>query len=145
MKPKRKQRQSTPLVSQWPLMPLPQVHVFLASKTSSWIIDSRASIHMTSTPSFISPLTSTTSLPPVSIVDGHSCSIKGHRLTKPTSSFPLHDVFYVPYFLVSLLSIHIITHSFNCSVTFFSFYCIFQDIYTRCKISLGYDNRCDIY
>ena len=58
-------------------------HAFLACR-SSWVIDSGASAHMTRTPSTLSSLTPTTAYPPVSIADGHSCSVKGYGSTKPS-------------------------------------------------------------
>ena len=102
-------------------------HAFLASR-SSWVIDSGASAHMTGTPSTLSSLTPTTAYPPVSIAYGHSCSVEGYGLTKPTPSLTLHNVLYVPGFPTNLRSISNITHTLNCVVIFYPFHCVFQDL-----------------
>ena len=99
-------------------------HAFLAF-TSSWVIDSRDSAHMTGTPSTLSSLTSTTAYPPLSIADGHSCSVKGYRLTKPTPSLNLHKVLYGLGFPTNLLSICTITRTLNCITIFYPFHCVF--------------------
>ena len=99
-------------------------HAFLASR-SSWVIDSRASAHMTGTPSTLSSLTPTTAYPPVSIAHGHSCYVKGYGLIKPTPSLILHNVLYVPGFPTNLLSISTITRTLNCVAIFYPCHCVF--------------------
>ena len=103
-------------------------HAFLTSR-SSWVIDSGASAHLIGTPSTLFSLTPTTASPPVSIADGHSCSVKGFRLTKPTLSLTLDNVIYVPSFPTNLLSISTITRTLNCVVIFYPFHCVFHDGY----------------
>ena len=51
----------------------------------------------------------------------------------------------MPDFLVNLLSISAITKVLNCFVTFFSFHCIFQDLQTERRISLGREYRHGVY
>ena len=119
-------------------------HAFLAS-TSSWVIDSGASAHMTITPSTLSSLTPTTVYPLVSIADGRSCFVEGYGSTKPTSSLTLHNVLYVPGFPTNLLSISTITRTLNCVVIFYPFHCVFQDLHTGQRIGLGRENGRGIY
>ena len=119
-------------------------HVFLASRLS-WVIDLRASAHMTRTPSTLSSLTLTTVYPPISIADGCSCSVKGYRSTKPTPSLTLHNILYVPGFPTNLLSISTITHTLNCVAIFYPFYYVFQDLRTDQRIRLGHENGREIY
>ena len=119
-------------------------HACLASR-SSWVIEYRASAHMTGTPSTLSSLTRTTAYPHVSIADGRSCSVKGYGSTKPTLSFTLHNVLYVPSFPTNLLSISTITHTLNCVAIFYPFHCVFQDLCTSQRISLGRENGRGIY
>ena len=119
-------------------------HAFLASR-SSWVIDSRASAHMTRTPSTLSFLTPTTAYTPVSIADGRSCSVKGYGSTKPTPSLTLHNVLYVPGFPTNLLSISTITRTLNCVAIFYPFYCVFQDLRIGQRIALGRENGRGIY
>ena len=105
-------------------------HAFLAFR-SSWFIDSGASAHMTGTPSTLSSLTPITAYPPVSIVNGRSCSVKGYGSTKPTPSLTLHNVLYVSGFPTNLLSISTITHTLNCVAILYPFHCVFQDVPVR--------------
>ena len=114
-------------------------HAFLASR-SSWVIDSRASTHLTGTPSTLSSLTPTIAYPPVSIADGRSCSVKGYVLTKPTPSLTLHNVLYIPRFPTNLISISTITRTINCVAIFYPFHCVFQDFRTGQRIGLGHEN-----
>ena len=100
------------------------IHVFLASR-SSWVIDSGASAHMIGTPSTLSYLTPTTTYPPISIADGHSCFLSGYGSTKPTPSLTRHNVLYVPGFPSNLLSITTITRTLNYVAIFYPFHCVF--------------------
>ena len=120
------------------------IHAFHASRLS-WVIDSGAVAHMTETPSTLFSLTPTTAYPPVSIEDGHSCSVKGYGLTKLTPSLTLHNVLYVLGFPTNLLSISTITHTLNCAAIFYPFYCVFQDLRTGQRIDLGCENGRGIY
>ena len=99
-------------------------HAFLASR-SLWVIDSGASAHMNETPFILSSLTPTTTYPLLSIEDGRTCSVKGCGSTKPTPSLTLRNVLYVSSFPTNLLSISTITHTLNCVVIFYPFYCVF--------------------
>ena len=137
-------KQSQAFTSTVNLASTSSTHTFLASR-SSWVIDSGASSHMTETPSTLSSLTPTTAYPPVSIADGRSCSVEGYGSTKPTPSLTLHNVSYVPRFPTNLLSISTITRTLNCVVIFYPFYCVFQDLHTSQRISLGSQNGCGTY
>ena len=119
-------------------------HAFLASR-SSWVIDSEASAHTTGTPSTLSSLTPTITYPPVSILDGHSCSVKGYGSTKPTPSLTLYNVLYVPGFPTNLLSISTITTTLHCVAIFYPFRCVFHDLRTSQRIGLGRENGHGIY
>ena len=117
----------------------------LASSTSSWIIDSGASSHMTGTSSLLSSYHPTPSHPLVTIADGRPCPVQGRGTTRVTSSLSLHQILYVPSFHVNLLSISAITRALPCTVTFFPFRYIFHDLYTGRRIALGHKNRRGIY
>ena len=97
----------------------------LASSSPSWIIDSRASSHMTGTSSLLSSYHPTLSHPPITIADGRPCPVQDRGTTRVTPSLSLHQILYVPGFPVNLLSISAITRALPCTVTFFPFHCIF--------------------
>ena len=91
----------------------------LASSSPSWIIDSGASSHMTTTSSLLSSYYPTPSHPPVTIADGRPCLVQGRGTTHVTPSLSLHQILYVPGFPVNLLSISAITRALPYKVTFF--------------------------
>ena len=100
---------------------------------------------MTGTSSLLSSYYSTPSHPPVTIADGQPCLVQGRGTTRVTPSLSLHQILYVPGFPVNLLSISAITRALPCSVTFFPFHCIFEDLYTGRRIGLGRENERVIY
>ena len=109
----------------------------LASSSPSWIIDSIAS-------SLLSSYHLTPSHPPVTIADDLDL-VQGRGTTRVTPSLSLHQILYVPDFPVNLLSISAITRALPCTITFFPFHCIFQDLYTGRRIGLGCENGRGIY
>ena len=117
----------------------------LASSSPSWILDSGVSSHMTGTSSLISSYHPTPSHSPVTIADGRPCPVQGRCTTRVTPSLSLHRILYVPGFPINLLSISAITRALPCTVTFFPFHCIFQDLYTGRRIGLGRENWQGIY
>ena len=83
----------------------------LASSSVCWIIDSRASAHMSSTQPLLTRLSKLSQPSSISIVDGCACSVVGHGEANLASSLQLSRVLCVPYFFVNLLSIIAITIS----------------------------------
>ena len=104
-----------------------------------------ASSHMTETSSLLSSYHPTPSHPPVTIADGRSCLVQGRDTTRVTPSLSLHQILYVPGFPVNLFSISAITLALLCTVAFFPFHYIFQDLYTGRRIGLGRENGRGIY
>ena len=100
---------------------------------------------MTGTSSLLSSYHPTHSHPPVTIADGRPCPVQGRGTTRVTPSLSLHQILNVPGFPVNLLSISAITRALPCTVTFFPFHCIFQDLYTGRRIGLGRENGRGIY
>ena len=109
----------------------------LASSSPPWIIDSGVFSHMTETSSLLLSYHPTPSHPFVTIAESRPCLVQGRATTRVTNSLSLCQILYVLGFLVNLLSISAITHALPCTVTFFPFHCIFQDLYTRRRIGLG--------
>ena len=122
-----------------------ETYALLASSSPSWIIDLGASSHMTGTSSLLSSYHPTPSHPPLTIADGRPCRVQGRGTNRVTPSLWLHQILYVPRFLVNLLSISAITRALPYIVTLFPFHCIFYDLYTRRRISLGRENGQSIY
>ena len=88
----------------------------LASTYDSWIIDSHASAHMSSTQSLHTRLSKLSQPSSISVADGHACLVVGHGEANPASSLWLSQVLYVLNFPVNLLSINVITKELFCSL-----------------------------
>ena len=117
----------------------------LASRDSSWIIDSGASSYMTDSRELYSHISQLPDIRSVSIADGRTCRVSGQDTIRATSQLTLDKVLYVPEFPVNLLSISSNTKHLNCFVTFFLFHCTFQDLQTRKRICLGRENGQGFY
>ena len=98
--------------------------------TTSWIIDSGASSHMTGLSTILTSYRPETSIPDVRIADGRSCPVLGSGQSSATSSLPLQNVLYIPGFPANLLSISAITKALHCGVFFYPHHCVFQDLDT---------------
>ena len=116
-----------------------------ASSPGNWIIDSGASAHMSGTSSLLYRLSNLPTPQFVTIADGRACPVRGRGLATPTSSLPLSDVLYVPNFPVNLISISAITKTLFCSVSFYPYHCLFQDLQTGARIGLGRETGRGIY
>jgi hypothetical protein len=102
----------------------------------NWIIDSGATNHITSSSKLLYK-NENCSLPPVLLPSGDKANIIAKGSLPLNSVYYLHDVLSVPTFKVDLMSVSRLTRSLNCSVTFFSYWCILQDLATRRTIGLG--------
>ncbi|RVW95625.1 Retrovirus-related Pol polyprotein from transposon TNT 1-94 [Vitis vinifera] len=108
------------------------------SKVASrnWIIDSGATYHITSSSKLLHK-DKNCSLPPVLLPSGEKANIVTKGTLPMNSVYYLHDVLSVPTFKVDLISVSRLTRGLNCSVTFFPYWCILQDLATRRTIGLG--------
>jgi len=99
---------------------------FTVSKkySSPWIIDSRASDHMTRDATILNKYNHFTSNSTTRIADGSSSQVKGIGLSRILRDMILNSIFHVPNLDCNL----------NCVAKFFSNLCIFQDLDTGKKI-----------
>ena len=102
----------------------------------NWIIDSDATDHITS-PSKLLHENKNCSLLPVLLPSGEKANIVAKGSLPLNSIYYLHDVLSVPTFKVDLISVSRLTRGLSCSVTFFPYWCILQDLGTRRTIGLG--------
>ncbi|KAK0588592.1 hypothetical protein LWI29_002973 [Acer saccharum] len=103
----------------------------------SWIIDSGATDHISSSSKLFFRKDDNCSLPPVSLPSGEKANIVAKGSLPLNSVYYLHDVLCVPTFKVDLMSVSRLTRGLNCSITFFPYCCILQDLATRRMIGLG--------
>ena len=93
----------------------------------SWVIDSGASDHMTRDSGILSSL-SISCHAPVRLADGSTSLVGGVGCANLTPDLPFQSVLYMPKFSFNLLSVIKITKALNCSVTFYSDRCVFQEL-----------------
>ena len=121
----------------------PQAHTAISKPglskvdTCNWIIDSGATDHISSSPKLFLHKNKNFSLPPVLLPSGETANIAAKGSLPLNSIYYLRDVLCVPTFKVDLLSVSRLTRNLNCSVTFFPYWCVLQDLVTRRTIGLG--------
>jgi len=103
----------------------------------SWIIDSGATDHITSSLKSLFKTDIACSLPPVVLPSGKKAEIIAKGSLPLNSVYYLKNVLCVPTFKVDLMSVSRLTKGLNCSITFFPYLCILQDLATRRMIGLG--------
>jgi len=101
------------------------------------IIDSGATDHITSSPTSLVNKRKNTLLPPVALPSGEQAPITSIGNLPLSSTITLKNVLGVPSFEVDLMSVSRITRDLHCSVTFFPYWCILQDLRTKKTIGLG--------
>lgn len=108
------------------------------SKVASrnWIIDSGATDHITSSSQFLHK-NKHCWLPPILLPSGDKVNIIAKGSLPLYTIYYLHDVLFVPKLKVDLMSVSRLTRGLNCSVTFFPYWCILQDLTTKRTIGLG--------
>ncbi|KAJ9554960.1 hypothetical protein OSB04_009574 [Centaurea solstitialis] len=107
------------------------------SKVNSpnWIIDSGATDHIVSSQSLHK--TKRCTLSPVLLPSGEKVQINAKGSLPLNSKYNMHDVLSVPTFKVDLISVSRSTRGLSCSIAFFPYWCILQDLATRKTIGLG--------
>ena len=105
--------------------------------SSSWIIDSGATDHMTHSPIRFTTYNPCPGNRKIVVADGSSVTVAGQGTVNLQPSLYLKNVLHVPKLSTNLISIHQITKDLNCKVTFFSTHCIFQDQITGRMIGLA--------
>ena len=83
------------------------------SSLGPWILDSGASDHVSGNKDLFSSLTTTPTLPTVTLANGSQIVAKGIGLAHPLPSLPLTSVLYTPKCPFNLISISKITRTLN--------------------------------
>nr|XP_027073728.1 uncharacterized protein LOC113698197 isoform X1 [Coffea arabica] len=109
----------------------------LVSSSNKWVIDSGTTDHMTDNKGILSSFNPNKGHPNVTLADGSCASVVGSGVAIPMSSISLYSVLCLPNFSFNLLSVSKITKALKCSVSFFSEYCVFQDLMTGKIIGKG--------
>ncbi|KAI4334754.1 hypothetical protein L6164_013466 [Bauhinia variegata] len=105
-------------------------HAFLANYVNKWVVDSRASDHMTSDSKKFSTYIPSAGNEKINTANGSSSPIAGKGSVHLSPNLQLNSVLHVPYLACNLLSISKLTKQANCWAHFCSTHCIFQDLYS---------------
>ncbi|RVW15161.1 hypothetical protein CK203_083349 [Vitis vinifera] len=114
------------------------------SSLGPWILDSEASDHLSGNKDLFSSITTTSTLPTVTLANGSQTVAKGIGLALPLPSLPLTSVLYTPecpFNLFSSISISKITRTLNCSITFSNKFVTLQDRSTGKTIGIGRESQ----
>ena len=98
-----------------------------SSSLSPWILDSRASDHLSGNNNLFSSLTTTSPLPMITLANGSQTMAKGINSIRCLPSLPLTFVLYVSNSPFNLVSISKLTRDLNCLITFSNNSITFQD------------------
>ncbi|KAI5317378.1 hypothetical protein L3X38_037085 [Prunus dulcis] len=102
----------------------------------SWIIDTGATDHMTSSFTGLHS-TKPSSQTHITSANGTTSQVMGEGSLSLTSSLSLDHVLVVPSLDYDLLSVPQIIDYLNCTLCFWPLYCLFQDLLTRTVIGCG--------
>ncbi|RVW95634.1 Retrovirus-related Pol polyprotein from transposon RE2 [Vitis vinifera] len=116
-------------------------HLTHTSSLGSWILDSNTSDHISSNKDLFSSITTTSTLPIVTLANGSQTVTKGIGLAHPLPSLPLTFVLYTPECSFNLISISKITRTLNCSITFFDKFVTLQARSTGKTIGIGRESQ----
>ena len=111
------------------------------SSLGPWILDSSASGHISGNKDLFSSLTTTPTLPTVTLVNGSQTVAKGIGLAHPLPSLPLTSVLYTSECPFSLISINKITRTLNCSIIFSDKFVTLQDRSTGKTIGIRRESQ----
>ena len=86
----------------------------LSRSSGPWILDSRASYHISGNKDLFSSLTITSPLPMITLANGSQTMAKGIGSTCPLPSIPLTSILHVLDSPFNLISISKLTHDLHC-------------------------------
>ncbi|BFG29747.1 hypothetical protein CerSpe_160210 [Prunus speciosa] len=105
--------------------------------STTWIIDTGASDHMTYNDKMFDELSHNPRDPYITSANGLHSPVIGEGTIHLTPSLPLSHALLVPNIHCNLLSVGRLLDTLNASATFYSTHCVFQDLRTHEKIGHG--------
>ena len=113
----------------------------MSSRSSTWILDSRATDHMTGMSDMFSSLQHSSSLSHITVANGTRATVSGIGTVIISPTITLSSVLYVPTCSFNLISIKKLIQDLHCSVVFSSSSVIIQDLETKATIGGGHAER----
>ena len=117
------------------------VSACLTHLSAPWILDTRASDHISNNKDLFSSLTFPSPLPKITLANGSQTIAKGIGSVCPLPSLPHTSVLYVPNFLFNLISISKLTRDLHCVLTFSHNSITLQDRRTGKTIGIGHESQ----
>ena len=96
--------------------------------SSTWVIDSGATNHMTGNSKLFTTFQSHLSTSTVTLENGSTSCVLGSRTTHPTPLITLTSILSLPQFSFNLISVSKLTRTLKCSISFFPNHCLIQDL-----------------
>ena len=106
-----------------------------------WILDTRASDHISGNKDIFSSLSFPFPLPTITLANGSQTIAKGISSACPLPSLPLTSVLYVFYFPFNLIYITKLTCDLHCVLTFSHYFVTLQDRGTGKTIGIGHESQ----
>ena len=125
---------STPITT---LVELGKTNTCFISSSSTWVIDSGATDHMTGNSSLFTTFQSHPSTSIVTLANGSTSCVLGSGTIHLTSLISFTYVMSLPQFSFNLIFVSKLTRTLNCSISFFPDYCLIQDLSTKRIIGRG--------
>ena len=113
------------------LVELGKTNTCFISYSSTWVIDSGATDHMTSNSNLFTMVQSHPSTSTVILADGSTSCVLGLGTLHLTPLITLTSVMSLPQFSFNLIYVSKLTHTINCSISFFPNYYLIQDLSTK--------------
>ena len=107
------------------------------SCSSTWVINSRATEHMTDNSSLFTTFQSHPSTSTVTLANGSTSCVLRSGTIHLTPSITVTFVPSIPQFSFNLISMSKLTHTLNCNISFFPDYCMIQDLSMKRVIGRG--------
>ena len=117
------------------------VSACLTHSSAPWILDTRASDHISGNKDLFSSLTFSSPLPTITLANGSQTIAKGIYSVCPLPSLPLTFMLYVPNFPFNLISISKLTRDFHCVLTFSHNSVTLEDRSKGKTIGIGHESQ----
>ena len=112
-----------------------------SGKPNTCLISSKATNHMIGNSSLFTTFQSHLSTSIVTLVDWSTSYVLGLGTIHPTPLITLTSVLSLPQLSFNLISVSKLTHTLNCSISFFPDYFVIQDLLTKQIIGRGRESR----
>nr|GMC49225.1 retrovirus-related Pol polyprotein from transposon TNT 1-94 [Ipomoea batatas] len=106
-------------------------------KRNTWVIDSGATDHIVCDSNLLNRVELESGDFPVTVPNGDRVAVKSIGSTKLPNGLQINHVLNIPDFKCNLISVGKLTKDYNCTLTFFSDFCILQDLPSRKLIGVG--------